>query len=255
MSRFHYILTRAAYNPDLWTDDANRRRLELFAATTVSSLRAAREHLLNSSSERMAPRWVIALHPDDPYRRQRLDLALSSNLVVHPVHANTPAGAHTRPQAAAAAYRTPWLDHLITPNLPHLTTRIDDDDALATTTLTRLHHHLHLHPPTERHAYIFPRGHRIHDGHATLVRHDSNAWLSLYSPAGDLTTAVTYAHRKIRESVPVSIVDESPAWLWVRHPDTLSGWQHADDPLCPEITSEYAVDWAFLEKVTTKGTP
>ena len=240
----HYILTRCAYNPALFDDTANRRRLDIFTATTVSSLRASHVHLKANGYN--PPTWLLAVHLADPLLSDRVDAAKLTGLNVVAIPTPTINGDHDRHVAAHAAYRTPWTDRMH-PTNPKLTTRIDDDDAFATDTLTRLYRHLDTHPPDQRRAYIFPQGHRIHDGHVAAVRHESNAWLSLYSPAGDPTTAVTFAHRNIADHAPVVFVDDTPSWLWVRHPYALSGWRHATDPISPSVRRRYPVDWTIID--------
>ena len=222
------MVTRAVYDPKLWPTDANQRRLSITNAVTVRSL---------ASQTRRDFEWWVAVHPDDQILEARQEVFSRAGVPVvwRPVRPNH----HNRSKQAMIAY------HALGPfQGPTLSTRLDDDDAFAADVFARLREVVAESDPET--AFLFPTGHRVWGGRYTDVRYESNAMSSLWSPRG--RSVVSYLHRQVRTRVrQFRFVDEAPAWLWVRHPDTLSTWKVAYHPLTDEIRRLYPVDWTVLD--------
>lgn len=232
----HYVLTRAVYHPRLWSPAANRRRLELFRGITAAGLAAqTRDDWV----------WVLALSPDDPLRAERLTAARAAGVEVRAVAVPDTGG--PRSAVAIAAYRADWAAVIDDP-AERLTTRIDDDDTFAPDAFARLRGYVSGQDPGgHRRALILPVGFRVWAGRYTRVRHESNAWATLWVPAGDLSHVYGHLHRKVRDHARVTFVDYRPAWLWPRHADTLSGWRKAARPVTPALRRLFPIDWDLLD--------
>lgn len=70
---------------------------------------------------------------------------------------------------------------------------------------------------------------------------------TLVTPKGDEMCVYDYGHMKVRQTVRTVMVDQVPAWLWVRHRDTISGHRKADRTISPFIRKMFPVDWRALE--------
>lgn len=244
----HYVLTRSAYGPD-WTLEANRRRLAITRAVTV--------RLMATQTWRDWT-WIVLLDERDELLAQRLQVFLEAGVEVKPllwVPGRLAAAPWDRrpdsirsnrlEQVAATAYRAPWRSAIRRLRHPLLTTRLDDDDGLAPTTLDRVQRAARrVHRRT---ALVHPWGYRTWAGRCSLVRHDTNAMHSLMAPPTDEMLVYDYGHRRVRTVAPVVEVDQHPAWLWVRHQDTISGWKVADDPITPDVRALFPIDWTALE--------
>lgn len=232
----HHLLTRAVYDPNQWTDDELEARLDIFQAVTIPSV-AAQTH--------KPDQWTIAVHPDDPHLYERLTAAALAEVDLHAIYV-THTGAN-RDEAAVAAYRAPWRQNLPYDD-PALTSRLDDDDGLTADHFARVRTYVDALPhKPEAFVTVLPVGYRIYAGHYTTVTHDLNAMASLYTPAGDHRHVYGHAHRKADDHYPVIEVDDKPAWLWVRHNATLSGWKDADDPIDDEIRQHFPhIKWETI---------
>jgi hypothetical protein len=94
--------------------------------------------------------------------------------------------------------------------------RLDDDDALARDFVERLR----ALPFVPGRWHVFPNGYRSYQGHCELKNHPTNQFVSLDLPAGDESRHVYEVnHRDVREAV---VVDDRPAWLFVRHSESKS---------------------------------
>lgn len=242
----HFVLTRSAYGPE-WAAEANRRRLAITAACT-SRLMAAQTTT--------AWTWLVLLDHRDPLLPERLAVfeAGAPGRVVPILWEPTDVaaapwdkhGARTThaQRVAATAYRAPWAQAIGDRRQPLLQTRLDDDDGLAPTTLARVQRAaLRM---TARTVLMHPIGYRTWQGRATAVRHPENAMHTLFTPAGDTLGVYDYGHRLVARVAPVRTVDMAPAWLWVRHPDTISGHRQADHPITLVVRRLFPVDWAAL---------
>lgn len=230
----HYLLTRAAYHPRRWTRDANLRRLRLFRAVTVPSLAAQTFRDWT---------WVLAVSPEDECLEERLPAAAEAGVGIRVVSVES---AEVRSAAAVAAYQAAWADAFEPDDAGgRLTTRLDDDDAFARDAFERFQSAaVGL---VEATSLQLPQGFRVWGGRYTRVRHESNAMASLWTPPGDERTVYSYLHRQIAQRVPVVFVDSRPGWLWVRHPDTLSGWKRATRPVTGDLRRLFDfVDWSVV---------
>lgn len=234
----HILLTRAVYSPARWPLEANQRRLRVFAGITVRSLAAQLERRW---------RWLLAIDPEDQLLAERLEAARGAGVPVEAIPVEGAAG--PRSAVAVAAYRASWADHLEVSE-PRITTRLDDDDGFTPDAFGRIRGwaEAHMGGRQELHSGQLPVGFRVWGGRYTRVRHESNAMASLYSPAGDPSTVYRFMHREVRASVErVWFIDDRPAWLWVRHEDTLSGWRAATRVIGPQLRRMFPVTWELLE--------
>jgi hypothetical protein len=69
---------------------------------------------------------------------------------------------------------------------------------------------------------------------------------TLVTPPGDRLTVYDYGHRDVRRVAAVRKIDSRPAWLWSRHPDTISGWRFAHRALTPEVRALFDIDWTIF---------
>lgn len=224
----HVVLTRSAYGPS-WDLEANRRRLAMTQAVTIPSL----------ASQDAAFRWIVLLHPSDPLLPERMAAygSIGADFLFHDATG-------TSAEVAASAYRAAWTEAIGPRNDTVAMTRLDDDDGFAPWALGKIQ--ASASKASKRVALMLPLGVRVWDGGYTLVRHDSNAMQTLVTPPGDTMTVYDYLHRFVRRFVPVRIIDDRPAWVWSRHPDTISGWRMAGHALTPEIQAMFAIDWSIF---------
>ena len=103
-----------------------------------------------------------------------------------------------------------------------LTTRLDNDDALANDYVARLHATITETGPRPG-AYNFRNG-LIRRGSALYaLSHDSNAFFSWLEPVSDeMRTAPSILHMKIGEHGMVYQIDGPPAWLQIVHETNVS---------------------------------
>jgi hypothetical protein len=208
----HYVLTTAYRGPD-YPLDANRRRIDLLRGITARSLAA----------QGTAWTWIVYVNPDDPLLDERMDAFHSAGAPVIPIQAD--------PQDVID-----WSG-------PVLTTRIDDDDAFTPDAFRRL---CRAATGTETRVLMFPFGYRTYQGHFDAIHHTKNAWSSVYTTS-ERVHAKSVQHQRIRQLAPVTEVDDRPAWLWVRHPDTNSGFHRAKRPLRGPIRRLFPIDWSLIE--------
>ena len=240
----HYVLTRSAY-PAAYPLDKNRRRLELTRRVTARSLASQTERRWS---------WLVAVDPEDPLLDERRDVlrGCGVSVVEAQLHQRLDdstivpdgrlAGDVDRPGAIwRRAIRCDTADERI------VTTRLDDDDALAIDAIARIRASL-PEEPAGRSACIMPAGYRWHANRVQPMTHMLNMFSSLDSP-GELSTIMDVRHGGIRRFCPVSYLDRSPGWLWVRHADTRSGSRHAGRTPSPTVMGRFDVDWAYLEGV------
>lgn len=234
-------MTRSAYGPD-WSVAANRRRLEITRGITA--------RLMAAQTWRDWT-WVVLLDERDPLLEERMavfrDAAPRFEPVLWMPHNPTAApwdkrGAQTneRQKIAATAYRAPWP----TGDRSTVTvqTRLDDDDGLAPSTLASVARAVRR----RRMILMHPVGIRVWAGRYSVVTHRSNAMHTLVTPPGDKLTVYDYGHTLARRVAPVTMVDRAPAWLWVRHQDTISGWRKADRPIVPALDLMFPIDWSLV---------
>ena len=229
------ILTRSAYGPD-WTREANARRLAVTEAITVPTIRAQTFRGFE---------WHVLVHEKDPLLRRRVKAFESAGVPVHLLFTDARG---TPQEVAVACYKAAWRDS-VGPG-PAAMMRLDDDDGLAPDAFARLQPLASSsRQPT---ALVFPIGIRVWAGRYTFVRHASNAMQTLVSEVGSV---YDYLHRRVRQHALVRFVDRKPAWLWYRHPDTISGWRMAMSPLDPTVQRWFPIDWAFVGPPLTTERP
>jgi glycosyltransferase involved in cell wall biosynthesis len=254
----HFVLTRSSYGPG-WDPEANRRRLAITRGITVRSLAAQ----TNRDWE-----LVVLLDDDDPLRAERLRVFEGTAVPVRVIcwqgqatafapwdkRARFYAGQHAdefearfwKDKVAATAYRVDWAGAIDSADGDVIMGRLDDDDALAPTVLERVR--AAAEGQTRRVALMHPNGFRVWRGRYSRVRHETNAMHSLFTPTGDAMTVYDYGHRRVADAAPVVMVDELPAWLWVRHRDTISGWKKGERPISSGLRRIFPVDWPLLER-------
>lgn len=237
----HYVLTRAAYASNLWDDEANYRRLRLLADVTAPSLEA--------QDLKYQFTWVVLLNVTDPLYHERRRIVEDCTEIANIRLALTAEYSDTREQAAQRAYKIFW------PNLPvskpYLTTRIDDDDAFTPDAIKRIQEkamEFYTKPKQPYRALIFPQGYRVYNGKYSSVRHLTNAYSTLYTPAGGSRNVYSYSHKRVREYAEVTYIDDHPAWLWVRHKDTISGHKKTGFPIDDKLMGTFPrVNWKLLK--------
>lgn len=214
----HYVLTRSAY-PPTYPLAANRRRLALLRRVTARSLKAQTTRDWT---------WVLAVHGDDPLRAEREAIAASVGV---------PVIMSVRPGRG-------WAD-VIPTDAGALTTRLDDDDALARDALERIARAAQ----GERMALTMPHGYRYSRARCERVSQRANMFISLASPEVPPRIVMEATHGGIGRLAPLHVVDRAPGWLWVRHRDARSGVREARGSLDPAIMRAFAVDWPWLRTV------
>lgn len=240
----HYVLSRSAY-PASYPLEANRRRLELTRRVMARSLASQTERRFG---------LVVTVDQADPLLGDRMDVLRSAGVPVIAVPVNqkrdtgkvTPDG---RLEGDVERPGGPWRRAIAADTSdPHiLTTRLDDDDALAIDALARIRAAAEGSPG--QHAWVMPCGYRWHRSRVCPMTHTSNMFASLDSPRGPLRVVVEAKHNSIDEHWPVRFVDRVPGWLWVRHADARSGSRRAEGPLTPGVAARFDVDWSYLAGV------
>jgi hypothetical protein len=123
-------------------------------------------------------------------------------------------GADVWPRSLAEALpaRTPWL----------LTTRLDNDDALAIDHIARLQSAVAQVPPV-RGSWNFPQGFVLRGGRLYALSHRANAFASWLEPWDERTcTAIAIAHLKMSRFGPIAQIAGDAAWLQVVHGGNVS---------------------------------
>lgn len=262
----HYVLTRSSYGPQ-WSDAANRRRLAITTGITVALMaqQTARDWT-----------WLVLVDPRDKLLKQRIAAFEESGVPVVPIAwepvdpkaapwDRNAATTNLRQKIAATGYRAPWREHMAPGQL--LQTRIDDDDGFHPTALARFQEAASQVPANTRAVLMLPEGFRVFDGRYTRVYQANNAMHSLLTPANDSLCVYDYGHtqtargghtdlrpgarhpsqgRHAAAPGPLLIVDNRPAWLWVRHRDTISGHQKTSLPISRTLREMFPIDWSLV---------
>lgn len=242
----HYVLTRSAYGP-AWPLEANRRRLDVTRAVTAPLMAA-------QTNRDWA--WIVALDPRDELLDERKAVFATAAPTFLPLLWTPPQSPKAAPwdrhggatntvqRIAASAYRAPWRDIIGDRSDRVLTTRLDDDDGLATNAIAR--YQAAARRAKGRTILMLPSGVRVWRGLYADVRHLRNAMHTLVTPPGDAMLVYDYGHAKCDRAAPVHMVDQQWGWLWVRHRDTISGYRRAERPITPAVRAAFPVDWAAL---------
>lgn len=218
----HFVLTRSAYGP-AYDLEANRRRLAITLAVTVPAMAAQWDR---------AWTWCVLLDPDDPLRAEReaafssagSTLFLDGRLDPSTRQDDTALGAWALPPGA------------------RLTTRLDDDDAIAPWFLDAMARTL----PPRQSILAMPRGWWYARGRVRPLHYVKNMFLSLWSPDGAHHIMET-AHTSATRLGPTVVLEDRPSWLWVRHADARGGLLQARKRPGPEVRATFPIDWAALD--------
>lgn len=239
----HYILTRSAYGPGTRLRD-NQRRLELLRGVTAASLRAQATRDLT---------WLVLIDPADPLLAERRAAIESAGLptIIEPAGKMERAGIHDRPYG-------PWSEHITWDGMT-LTTRLDDDDALAPHALARVQRAAAA-VPSESVVWTLPSGYRIVGRRAFHIRWPLAQFGTLQAPSGRRATIFDVSHQLAGDLAPLRPATNDPAWLWVRHRLTrsrlnvgrqtmLNGRTEARPVLVtPGLRALFPVDWKLIER-------
>ena len=220
----HLVLTRSAYGPS-YPLDANRRRLALTLAVTVPCMREQIDR---------AWTWVVLLDPDDPLRAER-EAAFSS--------AGPTEFLHDRIDPAGRQDGTALGRWSLPRSGPLLSTRLDDDDAIAPwflDTVARVR-------PIQRRLIAMPYGWWWAAGHVRPLRYQRNMFLSLYSPDGSRHVMETAHNRASSLGQTQDAGDKRRSWMWVRHRDARGGMLRAHRRPPPEMRATFPIDWTALD--------
>lgn len=242
----HYILTRSAYAPTM-PIEANRARLALLAGVTAPSLRA---------QERRDMIWLVLVDPHDPLLAERQAAIASSELpvVVAPCGRLERSVSHDRPYGPWAA-NINWNDVI-------LTTRLDDDDALAPWAMARVREAAEAHGRGRRVVWTLPTGYRVVGDTVYRVHWPISQFGTLHSPRGNRSTIFDVNHTGVSRLGNLRPVSEDPAWLWVRHPLMRSAittgpqtkpeegrTEEPGAPVTPALRAAFPVDWDLLRSL------
>jgi len=187
--------------------------------------------------------WIVLLHRDDPLIEERRRAFAGATFIYTDLDGSPS-------DVAWLAYGADWRRAIGGRDGTIAMTRLDDDDALAPWIMERTRE---VAAKIDRRTILMcPNGIRVWQGGYAAVRHHSNAMHTLVTPPGDTLTVYDYGHRDVRRVATVRNMDFRVGWLWVRHPDTISGWRTSDQPLTPEIRSLFEVDWSVLKQPFTQ---
>ncbi len=240
----HYILTRAAYGPDV-PIEVNRYRLELMRGITAQSL---------ASQTFRDATWLVLVHPADPLQEERRDVLAGAGL---PFLTRLAGDMDVRDRRDRPW--GPWKDYIDWSDAT-LTTRIDDDDAFAPWALQAFRDAAEEWTQgrgrKRRRIFVMPVGWRISAGRVDERRDHVNQFTTLYAPRGDRCCIMDMNHTSQRRLALVSEVTEKPGWLWLRHGHARSALSRASNihkermvPITDDIRSGFAVDWPLVESV------
>jgi hypothetical protein len=120
-----------------------------------------------------------------------------------------------------------------------LTTRLDNDDALARDAVERLQAEVR---PGPREFLNFPDGYVWHRGRLYAHSHPSNAFLSLSEPAAGFRSAWADPHEEAARVAPVRQVPGGPAWLQVIHEHNVSNRVRGRRYPADRVRADFALD-------------
>lgn len=240
----HYILTRSAYAPSVPLD-VNRQRLELLRDVTAASLRA-------QTCRGMT--WLVMVDAADPLLAERKAAIASAGLpvVFAPPGRLERSSPHDRPYADWKRY-IKWGDET-------LTTRLDDDDALAPWAMARVQAAASAERRRQPIVWTLPVGWRTVGSEAWRITWPWAQFGTLHMPRGRMRTIYEVNHVGVARLAPLMPVSNSPAWLWVRHASTRSsvnvGRQTMEEgrretgpyPIDSRMRRAFPVDWDVIER-------
>lgn len=239
----HYVLTRCAYAPSYPLAD-NRRRLEIMKATVVPSLRSQTTRDLT---------WLVLVDPEDPLLEERREVIASAGLpaIVEPAGQLVREGIHDKPFA-------PWARY-IDFSSQTLTTRLDDDDGLATYALERVQEAAH--GCRESVVWTLPVGYRVVGYRAFRIEWPLAQFGTLAVPPRVKRTVFDASHQQVGHLGPLVPATTDPAWLWIRHRLTRSRVQVGRQTMLngrtegrglritPAVSDPFAIDWQMVVRL------
>lgn len=222
----HFILTRSCYRQ---TDlKYLRYRFKLMKQLCGASL---------AGQTRQDFTWIVRTNPDSPLTEETAAYFHSLSFPVACLCSPLP----SRDTSDAIFTRdADWkavIQSRLLPETTHvLTTRLDDDDALAPNFVERLRRKVK--ESASPVAWNFPVGYVLtlsttKGSFARLWRFEKNQFASLISPAEPLVIVNDAKHGNIDTLGPIRLVDDRPAFVWTRHPHTKSagGRSRAEIPV------------------------
>ena len=242
-----YLLTRSAFGAAVPVHE-NRHRLELLRRITVPSLAAQTNRDIT---------WIVLTADDDPLADARRAALVSAglHLIIGSAAGMTLRGGSDKPWG-------PWADHSAWGDLT-LTTRLDDDDAIAPWLLAEVRDAAGRANPRRRAVWSPMDGWRIAGRMAERVHWPIPMFCTLQAPAGDRGTIFDINHLGAAKLGPVRDLHLPPAWLWIRHRNTrssfggtqLAGWRKKPVPIGDTLRAAFPVDWPFIESLEGKWVP
>lgn len=238
----HYILTRSAFGSEVSLEE-NRHRLELLRRVTAPSLAAQLNRDLT---------WIVLMAPDDPMADDRRAAFESAGL---PLVFGSAAGMTVRGQRDKPY--GPWARYIARDGIT-LTTRMDDDDALAPWAMALVRETAEKANSRRRTVWSLMDGWRIAGSMAERAHWPIPMFCTLQAPAGDRTTIMDANHLGAKRLGVFRTIASDPAWLWVRHGMTrsshlgewtLAEWREKAVPISPEIRAAFPVDWDLIESM------
>lgn len=260
----HFVLTRSAYSLT-WPKDANERRLERLAETTIKSFKE------QTNKDWM---WIVLLNRQDPYLEDRKALYESVGVVARFILWDDAMTERPpkQPEIPVHEFWTSWVDTpsrrkawdsvnqsrlmwrtAVSQYTPKgvgsiLTTGIDDDDIIVPTFVARVKEAAEKEQGPDRVLWVFPRGFRYLDGKYSPYLHETNMMPSVQTWLPDVFSAYEATHNDLPKYCKHKFVDEQPAWMWVRHPDALSEPFSSRKPIDPKLMSLFPINWDYLRE-------
>lgn len=246
----HYVLTRSSFAPEVGLDEI-RFRLELLRRICVPSLQEQTDRNWG---------WIVLINPKDPVLEERTAILKSANAPWLFVRSSEDMIVRGGPDAP----RGPWAKPMRA-DQSRLTTRLDDDDALAPNALETVRRVAKEWEKKggRRHVFSFSDGWRVMGPMAERVTYDVPTFSSLYSPRGDKAIVNDVAHLSAKKLAPLTSATHDPMWMWIRHDVSRSHQNMRRDktgkaggmlPHTEEMRATFpTVDWDFVESIPQKG--
>jgi len=246
----HYLLTRSSFAPTVSIEE-NRRRIELLAHVTVPAIKA-------QESKDFA--WIVLINPRDPLLEERRAAIMSAGLKYTVIKSSEDMIARGGPDKPWG----PWKKHIKWDQVT-LTTRMDDDDALAPFAMRVVRERAEAWDPARPTVWSLPAGYRVMGMFAERVLYTVPMFCTYQAPVHDHRTINTVGHLSAAMLAPLQPATKKPAWLWVRHDLTRShqnmrrGLSMAGNDMelvTDAMRAEFpGVDWDLITSLPQKGAP
>jgi len=246
----HYVLTRSSFAPQVGIDEI-RFRLELLRRICVPSLQEQTDRNWG---------WIVLVNLKDPMLKERTAILESAGVPWLWIKSSEGMTVRGGPDAP----RGPW-DRYMRKDQSRLTTRLDDDDALAPNALETVRRAAEKWERRRgtRHVFSFSDGWRVMGPLAERVTYDTPTFSSLYAPKGDVAIINDVAHLSAKKLAPLTSATHDPMWMWIRHDASRSHQNMRRDrtgkaggmlPHTEEMRVAFpTVDWDFVESIPQKG--